>query len=301
MRSILPTVAARQGVSNDSEGRWADRFGIALAVATLLISGCGRFEYEDLALQRPAPPDLGDDTGLLTSLDGGLEGEPTPTRGRPDAGGDDPLQSCSLGTYDDCSACGDSCAALSRPGAAAHACISGVCRMVSCTAGFRDCDGQEATGCEADLSATDACGGCGRVCDILNAQAACNAGVCELDVCNTGFGDCDGDPENGCERELNSLTNCGGCGVPCSLANATASCVNGFCELSACDNGFDNCDAGAATPEGRYGHHGHGAPTAYGARRKANRVGRMFDWFVGCCLPTRPWSRSVPGEGNWLI
>jgi hypothetical protein len=52
---------------------------------------------------------------------------------------------------------------------------------------------------------------------------------------------------NGCE--INIATNarhCGGCGRACALANATPTCVNAQCDISACNAGFANCDMNAA-------------------------------------------------------
>src|SRR5690606_24054820 len=51
---------------------------------------------------------------------------------------------------------------------------------------------------------------------------------------------------NGCEAQLNTLSNCGGCGVSCNLANASESCSTGTCTLTSCTTGFANCDGSAA-------------------------------------------------------
>lgn len=49
---------------------------------------------------------------------------------------------------------------------------------------------------------------------------------CESIVCNTGFADCDGNDENGCEVDLEKTpTSCGACGHACS----TGKCTNGSC------------------------------------------------------------------------
>jgi hypothetical protein len=52
-------------------------------------------------------------------------------------------------------------------------------------------------------------------------------------VCNTGWGNCDGDPGNGCETNLNSFYNCGSCGHFCSPGDY---CSAGKCECSTCCN-----------------------------------------------------------------
>ena len=43
------------------------------------------------------------------------------------------------------------------------------------------------------------------------------AGSCQVTRCDTGWDNCDNSPTNGCERPLNTLTDCGACGVACNL------------------------------------------------------------------------------------
>ena len=54
---------------------------------------------------------------------------------------------------------------------------------------------------------------------------------------------CDGIPETGCETNLRTTSNCGACGVPCSFANATATCATGVCTFGNCFPGYSDCDA----------------------------------------------------------
>jgi hypothetical protein len=78
-------------------------------------------------------------------------------------------------------------------------------------------------------------GGCGPF-------QACTEGTCS---CEAGFGDCDGQKRNGCETALNTIADCGACGVLCGATNAAGSCATGRCELR-CDAGFSDCDASMA-------------------------------------------------------
>jgi hypothetical protein len=74
------------------------------------------------------------------------------------------------------------------------------------------------------------------------ASATCNAGACGNILCRPGFADCNGDPADGCERSLNSLTDCGACNRACAPAHAQGQCTNGTCALMQCDRGFADCN-----------------------------------------------------------
>jgi hypothetical protein len=56
----------------------------------------------------------------------------------------------------------------------------------------------------------------GTACSLPNATGTCSKGVCGGDVCQSGFGNCDGNSANGCEDNVTSdPNNCGGCGNVC--------------------------------------------------------------------------------------
>jgi hypothetical protein len=84
------------------------------------------------------------------------------------------------------------------------------------------------------------CGECGTTCASINGTAACVDGACVL-TCDPGFGDCDGDPENGCEQPLDVPGHCGRCFNTCTAPNATGSCFGGVCEFS-CAPGRGDCN-----------------------------------------------------------
>jgi len=140
-----------------------------------------------------------------------------------------------------CGACGSVC----RPANAAPACVAGACRVASCNAGFADCDGSAANGCEVDTRASAShCGACGRACAAANASSTCAAGACAY-TCNPGYGDCDGMAANGCETNLNTTpSSCGRCGGACSATNGAATCAGGVCGIT-CSAGFANCNGSA--------------------------------------------------------
>jgi hypothetical protein len=120
---------------------------------------------------------------------------------------------------------GPTCARCDLPNATAG-CVAGACAVATCVVGFADCNADPTDGCETDLSAVTSCGACGIVCPARkHAATACVAGACTA-TCEPGYGDCNGKPQDGCERNLlNDERNCGACGVRC---------VIGRCDLGTC-------------------------------------------------------------------
>ncbi len=144
-----------------------------------------------------------------------------------------------------CGRCANPCP--NRTGASGPVCAMGACRFM-CSPGRADCDGDAETGCEVDTRASVThCGACERACPTpAHATPTCTAGNCGF-TCEPGFGDCDGDPANGCEAELAAtVEHCGRCGNRCNLAGGTAACVGGQCVIAACGGDFADCDALAA-------------------------------------------------------
>lgn len=148
---------------------------------------------------------------------------------------------------ENCGACGRKCVDL--PNVLSGGCADKRCQII-CEPGFADCDQNPNNGCEAELDTPGSCGACGTDCTDLPhvVSASCGEKGCDDLVCEPGFADCDGLTNNGCERSTRTLTDCGGCNVPCAPARATASCTTGACTITECSPGFANCDS--ATPNG---------------------------------------------------
>jgi len=74
------------------------------------------------------------------------------------------------------------------------------------------------------------CGACGNVCPAGSRGApSCASGTCAL-ACETGFGDCNGRGDDGCEADLtNDVASCGACGRDCRACGGTT------CTASTCD------------------------------------------------------------------
>jgi hypothetical protein len=92
------------------------------------------------------------------------------------------------------------------------------------------------------------CGTAGNACSTTgNTWATCSNGVCaNTRSCMKGYGDCDGNPSNGCETNLTtSAANCGWCGSSCAgtVNNGTSACINSSCQ-PVCNAGFQQCFGG---------------------------------------------------------
>ncbi len=144
-----------------------------------------------------------------------------------------------------CNGCGMTC---SLSGATAT-CMRRVCEIASCGSGVADCNGNDADGCETPLGTVMNCASCGDRCNLANATPRCNtSGRCVIQSCNDGWADCDGNPANGCEVNIDTNANCGACGNDCG-ANAT--CTSRACSCNPrrldCTPGSPYCEIGFST------------------------------------------------------
>lgn len=166
-----------------------------------------------------------------------------------------------LGSSMDCGRCGNEC----HVPHGTPSCDEGVCAVAECDEGsgreWADCDGMAKNGCERELNSDRSfCGACDNDCTLLldaglhATDVGCAGGGCVITSCDTGWADCDGDFENGCEVDTaTDPRQCGGCGdaggVDCDAEylNGTGACVDSKCEFAACDEEFGDCnlDAGA--------------------------------------------------------
>ena len=201
----------------------------------------GDYDVPIVGAEVGCPPGFEDLNGVLED---GCEATPCPsTMGNCDG---DPGNGCEtpLDTVSDCGGCGASCDLAN----ASEACAAGgVCVVTACDEGYGSCDGDDATGCETPLATSTDCGSCGTPCTLDNASGSCGTGACVVDACDAGWSDCDGDPGNGCETLVTTVSNCGACGVVCDVPNASETCASGACEMTACDPGAGDCDGVATT------------------------------------------------------
>jgi hypothetical protein len=97
------------------------------------------------------------------------------------------------------------------------------------------------------------CGSCGNYCYQPSAVTICSAGQCTFVACSdANSADCTADP--GCETQLGTSDNCGGCGdKACTLANTLFTCNDGIgCGGAVCAPGFANCDVTSADCEASF-------------------------------------------------
>ncbi len=124
-------------------------------------------------------------------------------------------------------------------------CELGLCETI-CKPGWYDCNKSLHDGCESDLSDSQNCGQCSRICSFPWAEGICvdpSTGTCGLGPCAFSHNDCDQDPQNGCETLIIfDINNCGSCGNVCPEAqNAMNYCFFGTCGMY-CIPGFADCD-----------------------------------------------------------
>jgi len=90
--------------------------------------------------------------------------------------------------------------------------------------------------------------GCGLILDVSSSEGVRDGSADRADVetlCPRSMADCDRDPSNGCETPIDSVTECGGCGLSCDLDNAITRCRDERCGVAGCLSGFGDCDGRA--------------------------------------------------------
>ena len=150
---------------------------------------------------------------------------------------------CDLPLHATQAACVPGAQPSSRACAVDHQCASGAAGCVDgapetgCEAGYADCDGLGANGCETALGTLSDCGGCGDACDEAGAITACTGGSCLRTGCAPGFGDCGG---GSCVSLAANTTDCGECDNEC--VDSTDKCSGGNCTGQTCAGGTADCN-----------------------------------------------------------
>lgn len=150
---------------------------------------------------------------------------------------------CEANTQSDvnnCAVCGNVCAPgkICAPDGASNPGISRcICDFGTLCGGGTTGQNTQCADLQTDINN---CGSCLNKCpgqNIPNSRPTCDQGVCGIE-CVDGFGDCDGNPANGCETNLTmDGSNCGTCGNQCDLG-AGQPCIEGKCAMTDCDGGI---------------------------------------------------------------
>ncbi len=146
-----------------------------------------------------------------------------------------------------CGVCGRVCN-VNNGNIQTYACVATQCGIMTCRAGFADCDQSYGSGCERNVSSDiNNCGNCNEVCTTPNATPVCASSACGIGSCNAGYSDCDTAVATGCEVQTSTnVDKCGTCTNACPRRdNAARTCVAGGCGFT-CNPGFVNLDGNAA-------------------------------------------------------
>ncbi len=137
------------------------------------------------------------------------------------------LNGCETNLSNDAANCGRCSNRCTFPNASA-VCSASNCALGPCTSGFLNCDAVAATGCEVNGAIdTFNCGSCNSRCvSHIGGSNACTASRC-APTCNTGFANCDGNVNNGCEANLATNSSCQVCGRFCSLTCSSTGLCSG--------------------------------------------------------------------------
>lgn len=161
----------------------------------------------------------------------------------------DSKNGCETGVAQSLTNCGE-CGAACALDHAGEKCEAGVCKVITCEAGFSDCDGDPKNGCEADLARPASCGSCAVKCSENGGKASCEGGKCSIE-CDAGRADCKNGSTDGCETNLDvSVLNCGTCGKVCPAGGGTPACNDGKCGVSSCTAPYEDCNGDSAVPGG---------------------------------------------------
>jgi len=124
--------------------------------------------------------------------------------------------------------------------------IWGRCELVSCNDGYRiygntceldHCEGSDTRSC----SIAHGQGEQTRDCDTdLHPPEWLPWGACQIVSCDSNWADCNSDASDGCETDITTTENCGGCGNKCETGEL---CCSGACTEPACSED-SNCDDG---------------------------------------------------------
>jgi len=113
-------------------------------------------------------------------------------------------------------------------------------------------DGVTAGAEERDDGGTTDGDGCSSACMVESGYMCTGQpSVCMPVGCPPGFDDCNMLSGDGCETDITTVTDCGGCGNACDTSNSVgAACTAGSCTYSSCALGYSDCNTSAPDTDG---------------------------------------------------
>ena len=146
-----------------------------------------------------------------------------------------PQNGCPIDSATDennCGGCNKVCDSTSAAHVSSNDCLASACTP-KCVGLWDDCDGNPRNGCERTVASdVTNCGGCNQTCGTTNVVGSptCGSGVC-TSQCAANWAKC-GAPEEGCNTQLGTTSNCSKCGEVCAgatkLCNPGVGCVAHF-------------------------------------------------------------------------
>jgi hypothetical protein len=213
-------------------------------------AGCsGGFDTQDGGSSeggRDAAGDAAGDAWIVAPTEGGI-GDQDATTGSPEGSAVDATADAhpESGAMDASTKTDGDASATKEAGSAAEA---------GCPTGDLECNGV------CVQSDVHNCGSCGHDCTNLphvTGPTSCTAGACAIptSACASGWADCNGNPDDGCEADLNSAAHCGSCATKCAdptTGSGSATCsatANGYACGIVCTGGTPRpCSGGCVDP-----------------------------------------------------
>ncbi len=148
-----------------------------------------------------------------------------------------------------CGTCGTKCTDEGLSEKSTRACEQGNCDIQECEPGYANCY-VDLVGCETKLGTLEHCSGCTDKCPAFeHASSKCAEGGCQMGACESGYDNCNADPNDGCETTLKTATDCLGCDDDCTQKydHAEGVCGPSGCAMGKCVGDWGDCDKNPST------------------------------------------------------
>jgi hypothetical protein len=131
----------------------------------------------------------------------------------------------------DCSCASQYCTINACPNGCGGTCAGNLTVIADC--GSRVCG-----------TSPHSCGSCGTCQNAHGSTTCLQAGICSP-VCAAGWGNCNGNNNDGCEANTTAAANCGSCGNVCTNPHGATACSGSGTCAPTCSAGWGSCDLNA--------------------------------------------------------